>query len=333
VSVESVNVQLANAESVTVQPVGAADMPEAVSNETIAIAPADLTSNALLTNLQTATAIDASVNDALGLTATNTTNATDTLALGDSHHPAAAPLSPKIASYIMPLPHFVERQRDRWFPMALSATAVIAGLIGTGFVLNVRLAPEIASRQSVESPTVGTSLPFNRDQSFPDKGDWPITDTSELFPQEEIPTIQNPVYYYSTSPTVDENGIPQFQQPQPMLTPAPDYSAEPTELPQQPTYVPAPAAQPRYNPEPSRPAPQPQRAIAEPAEPAPPPPAPVVKPAPAPEPIAPITPAEPIPAEPAAPLSPGIFSDPAPAAPVRPTEESRVQSAGGDRVN
>jgi hypothetical protein len=245
-------------------------------------------------------------------------------------HPAAAPLSPKIANYIVSLPNLAERRSDRWFPLALSGTAVIAGLIGTGFVLNVRLAPEIASRQSADSHAVGTSLPFSRDQSFPDKGDWPITDTAELFPEEEAaPVIQNPVFYSTTSPTVDENGIPQFQQPQPTTLPPEGQYAAPEYRPEQQAPIDEPAAPlPRYVPEPPRPAaPQPQRAIAEPPSVAPAAPAPLAEPTPAP--AAPIPPATDLP-EPAAPLPDILTPAPDPAPP--PTSRARSEGSG-DRLN
>jgi hypothetical protein len=185
--------------------------------------------------------------------------------------------APTLPVFLQPAPEvkvLIAEKPKKWLPMALLLTALITGCGGVGLGLALRFKPT----PQVNDPSPGLSSGwFGRDQTFPPKEDWPVTETPNLFPAS--PTVEQPLY--RSSPPLD-------------------YTA-----PSSPAYIP-PAAPPSiYRAEPPGIAdyPPPAAPVMPPIEPEPPP---AAEP-PAPEPIAPLP-------EPITPEAPEVLPPDPPAA-------------------
>jgi hypothetical protein len=230
------------------------------------------TAETLLPNPETASA-----SGTTQVTAQVTKQATVPVSLPSSPLPAFKPLAfkppafkPKLAIPTISSP----RQSLAWLPMGLAFTSMLAGLLGAGagFFLRFAAASQTAQTSETSAPRLSPHL-FSREQAFPSKSDWPISETPQLF----TPTpdaIQEPVYRSNSA------DIENYQ---------PSQLPSSIDLPSEPLPAAAPAVKattPIAPPEPVAPLPpEPAPIVAPPAignapvapvapEPAPPPPAP-----------------------------------------------------------
>lgn len=194
------------------------------------------------------------------------------------------------------------RQSLAWLPMGLAFTSMLAGLLGAGagFFLRFAAASQTAQTSETSAPRLSPHL-FSREQAFPSKSDWPISETPQLF----TPTpdaIQEPVY------RSDSVGIENYQPSQ--LPTSIDLPSEP--LPAAPAVKATTPIEPALKP--SVPLPPEPAPIAAPPEigNAPVAPAAPVAPEPAPPPPAPepLPPTIDLPVPSAAPEAPAIPREP-----------------------
>jgi hypothetical protein len=128
----------------------------------------------------------------------------------------------------------------KWMPLVLMMTALITGFGGVGLGLALRSKPT----PQADNPSRLSSGWFGRDQSFPPKQEWPITETPNLYPPSSA--FEQPLY--QPSPPVRDSGIPR-ESPRVYIPPAqlapPDYQPAPGIADYPPTRPdPAPDAEP-----------------------------------------------------------------------------------------
>lgn len=131
------------------------------------------------------------------------------------------------------------RQRFQKIPIALLAVSLVGGCIGVGTGLALRF--DAAQSQAGNKPRLSL---FNREQSFPSEGNWPI---QERYSPE--PAIEQPLYRATPAPDY----TPSIQPLPATPIPPPDSSVENTKPLPEPFALPEDSASSPANPQPKLP--------------------------------------------------------------------------------
>lgn len=160
--------------------------------------------------------------------------------------PASVPTPPVMTTLLTPpsaptLPVAHPRSRP-WLPVALMATAILAGVTGAGLGWVVRF-------ENLGQPD-GDSFSFGKDQNFPPSEDWPITGASEL----EVDTLRS---VPASRPRRDRDPIearprrqqttewaPDYAVEEPVIDPVESFPAPPTKVEPDATDAPVPQKEP-----------------------------------------------------------------------------------------
>lgn len=148
--------------------------------------------------------------------------------------PVKAPVPGKSAAPMKAARRPASSSVRRRFPRAVAMTTVITGCVGLGIGTALRF--DSSASESHRSTPIGASL-FSREQSFPDKDDWPITEVPQYSPENS--TAEEPVYRVNSPSNYRVNSSPDYYAPSPptyhYTPPAPDplpsVKADPSPLP------------------------------------------------------------------------------------------------------
>jgi hypothetical protein len=127
-------------------------------------------------------------------------------------------------------PPRIAHRSSGWLSMTLIAVSMLGGLLGAGFGLALRLAPNMSNNSSQWSRGW-----LSREQTFPSESEWPISETPRFFPSSPAP-VEQPVY--QASPSVETYTPPNL--PAPHVAPAqPLPDEQPKTAPSKPQASPA----------------------------------------------------------------------------------------------